>query len=267
MVTVNPALFENNGERAWDEITYKRGIGNLIKNLSRTEGIEIVDWIAFVEWHEGGFAHWHLLIEVTDEGKAGMIGRVRVKRYWPWGIWIREEGIRDEHHWIRMLGYFDTHGYFEGDKGHQGSLPAWAKDGNRRIKRWESMKGKKQSVRMRQEERLSEGQYLDVEPEESEKRCRRSYGLILKHCGAKTRLVMETNSWTHSSIVDIPYLEIKAGWAWEYLEGKGLVLLLSEDQYREFIAKVITMEAERSPQGGNVPVPDLVQESITLREG
>lgn len=239
MVTVNPSLFNGDGEIAWKEITFKRGIGNLIKELGRSEGIEIVDWEVFVEWHEKGFAHWHLIIEVSDEGRAGMIGRDRVKRHWPWGIWIREEGIRNQAHWNRMIGYFDRHGYFEGGKGNQGILPDWAKSKNIRIKRWESMKGKKGIATMRQDERSSKGEWFSMGEKRGE---RRNYGVILEECGNKTRVIVLSNSLADSFIVNVNYSEIKEWCRFPYIEGKGLVGQLTDDEYLLFISELKKLE-------------------------
>jgi hypothetical protein len=71
---------------------------------------------------------------------------------------------------------------------------------------------------------------------------RRAYGLILASCGARTRVVVETNRSAYSFFTELSYQVMKAGWAWEYVEGKGLTQVLSEDEYDSFIQSVLRME-------------------------
>ena len=141
------------GEEAYDDITQRRGIGNLVKNFGRTDKVRIVDYAGCVEWYENGFPHWHIFIETEEEGRAGMIGHGRIKERWPFGIYVNEDYIKSERHWKNLTGYFNSHGYFEKGKGYQGVLPEWAKDSVRRIRRWFGKKkegnGKKRSSRLR----------------------------------------------------------------------------------------------------------------------
>ncbi len=124
------------GREAYSEINSKRGIGRLLKQLERAEGVKIVDWVCFLEWHEDGFPHWHLFIETENKGRAGMIGHGVIKRWWPFGKVIWEHYIESEEHWKNLVGYFDKHGYFEKGKSYQGKLPVWALDSNGKIRRW-----------------------------------------------------------------------------------------------------------------------------------
>ena len=235
MVTINPALFNGDPELAWREVTYKRGIGNLLKNLERTEGVEVVDWIAFTEWHDNGFAHWHIMVEVSNEGKAGMIGVNTIRHYWPHGWYIREEPITDEAHWNRLTGYFSKHGYFQGGKGHQGTLPAWAKSKSIRIKRWESMKGGKRTSRITQDKTSQVNPYSPI-------RHRVTYDVLLKRCGATCRLIVQSSGSITSFDVNVPYFTVRSMSTWEYIEGKGLTQHLTLDQYRDFITHLRQLE-------------------------
>lgn len=239
MVTINPALFNGDPELAWREVVFKWGLGNLLKNLERTEGVEIVDWIAFVEWHDNGFPHWHIMVEVSNEGKAGMIGVNVIRRYWPHGWYIREEPITNEAHWNRLTGYFVKHGYFQGGKGHQGTLPGWAKRKNVRIKRWESMKGSKRSSRITQDKTSPITSYSFIHS-------RSTYEVILRRCGSKCRLTVDSGGSTTSFDVNLPYLTVRSMASWEYVEGKGLTQSLTLDQYREFIAHLRQLERNHS---------------------
>ena len=69
MVSVDRSIYEN-GEQAFDDITLRRGVGNLIKNLQRTDGVTILDWVCVTEWHEDGFPHWHILVETEEQEQA-----------------------------------------------------------------------------------------------------------------------------------------------------------------------------------------------------
>ena len=135
VLSVDPAKFRN-GEAGFETVAQKRGIGELVRNLGRVEGIEAIDWVAIIEWYNNGFPHWHVLIEVAKRGRAGMIGHGTIKSHWPFGIYVWEEPIESEGHWKHMLGYFGSHGYFGESKGHQSELPEWAMNSDRHIKRW-----------------------------------------------------------------------------------------------------------------------------------
>ena len=97
------------------------------------------DWVVCLEWHRNGFPHWHLTIDVTVQGKRGMIGGDNLRQYWPIGG-VRETPIKSKAHWYHLTGYFKKHGYFEKKKAHQGMLPKWAKEGTKRIRRSDSMR-------------------------------------------------------------------------------------------------------------------------------
>ncbi len=261
VLSTNPYSFENDPSRAWEEITFQRGVGNLLKNLERTEGIGIMDWVAFVEWYENGFPHWHVLIEVDKEGKAGMIGEQVIHRYWPkrFGLYIHEEPIKDLAHWANLVGYFDKHGYFDDGKGHQGRLPEWARVRNKVIKRYETKK-LKWGLEGKGNKKISQvSQDVGVDVEAGERSQRRAYGLILEECGAKTRIVVECKSWRHSWIAEVPYQEIKTAWTWEYIEGKGLTQVLDEAGYTSFVARVLDMEDSHS-ENHTLPTHNVRQE-------
>lgn len=249
ILSTDPSKFDSDGERAWREITFNRGLGNLVKNLERTEDIPIVDWIAFLEWYTDGFPHWHLFIEVEKAGKEGMIGEEKIHRYWPkkWAIIIKEKYIKSEFHWNSLTGYFDGHGYFEGGKGHQGDLPAWAKQKNIRIKRYETMKRRRGIARMIQNKTFDVGQYngVGILPGNilpKGKSPMRSYSLILDSCGAQSKLTVTSNGSANSFTIPIKYRIAKLSCGWEYIEGRGLTKSLSEDGYNSLLERMAKLE-------------------------
>lgn len=154
ILSVDPSLYRD-GEEAYEDITHRRGIGNLIKDLERTDRIKIRDYAGSIEWHENGFPHWHVFVETEGEGKAGMIGHGNIKRRWPFGIYVNEDYIKSEEHWNNLTGYFNSHGYFEKGKGCQGILPDWAKDSEKRIKRWFGKKGENRERKRRSKAHLN----------------------------------------------------------------------------------------------------------------
>lgn len=160
VLSVDPSLYRD-GEEACEDISHRRGIGNLIKNLERTDKIKIVDYAGLVEWYENGFPHWHIFIETEEEGKAGMIGHEKIKRRWPFGIYVNEDYIKSEEHWNNLTGYFNSHGYFEKGKGYQGILPEWAKDSEKLIKRWFGKKGEGKTKKQNSREHLNKTLDLD----------------------------------------------------------------------------------------------------------
>jgi hypothetical protein len=264
-LTVDRGRFRD-GEEAFDEITFKRGVGNLVKNLERTDGVKVVDWVNVVEWHRDGFPHWHLFVEVERAGKAGMIGHRVIKGRWPFGIVVWETPVKSEEHWKHLKGYFDRRGYFGEGKGHQSELPQWAKKSNRRIKRFETMKGKKSISRIRFEGVKNEGEGFsmgedegkDVNKDENktiggyvkgveclskiekspivEGIVRKTYEVILGGCGKKINIeVTGSCGGSFSKSYDVDYFKVKSFYEWRYIEGKGLIVEMDEFEYDIFI--------------------------------
>jgi hypothetical protein len=150
-----------------------------------------------------------------------------------------------------MMGYFGSHGYFDDNKGHQSKLPGWAVSGYfKKIKRYETMKLKKVSsgcTRTRDLGEVNSGACgkTGVEENDSWNYRLHDYKLILEKCGASTRVTFKSNSWSDSFKVDVAYADIKAGWEFEYVEGKGLVKYLDEDEFIEFILIIFAMQDDR----------------------
>lgn len=141
-LTVDRKKFKN-GRECFETIMRKRSLGEMIKNLIRTDGVAIRNWVWVQEWHRDGFGHWHIFIEVEKTGSAGMIGGHILRARWPHGVMVNERAIMNNDHWEKMVGYFDKHGYFEKGQEYQGRLPKWALEYTKTIKRWDGMTGKK----------------------------------------------------------------------------------------------------------------------------
>lgn len=219
MLSIDPKKFES-GEEAYIFIVAEEIISGLIRNLKRTIKVKVVDWVYSLEFHDSGFPHWHIMIEVGEEGFFGQIGKNNIKKYWPWGEYIREDFIRDEAHWKRLTAYFGSKGYFgEDEKKHQLSLPEWAQGWSKKIRRWNGMGHKK--LNSQKKENMSGRKRVDVKP-------MRSYKVILNECGRKSRIEFAWNfksdKWLKGGnfrIVDVSVFEINGGF--EYVKGEGWV--------------------------------------------
>lgn len=149
VATVNPKNFVS-GEAAYNYVTKNKLIPGLIRNIERGkkiknkesgkwetlyEPLKVTRWQWFLEWHSNGYPHWHIFLEMENEGFRGQIGVERIRHYWKIKVGeIYESWIKDLEHFRHLTSYFKGHGYFElkGDhkklKNHQMTLPDWAKN-------------------------------------------------------------------------------------------------------------------------------------------
>jgi hypothetical protein len=231
ILTVERNQFES-GEDAYIFVSDKELISDLIRNLKRTVKVKIVDWVYTLEFHKDGFPHWHIIIEVEEEGFFGQIGKDNIRKYWPWGEYIREDFIRDEAHWKRLTGYFGSKGYFgEGDKEHQLSLPAWAQGWAKKIRRWNGMA--KKNGKPKEKKLVSIRTRSEAKP-------MRPYKVILNECGRKTKIEL---AWNFESdkmlkggnfrIVDVSVFEINGGF--EYVKGEGWVREMNVQELEKWV--------------------------------
>lgn len=126
-LTLNPAGWVD-GEDAYMWYKINKPIGHFIENLGRA-GVKVTDWTCNMEWHDNGYPHWHLLIEVDKPGKAGMIGQELLHKLWSHGDSnnrIHEYYFNSEDRFKKFTGYFSKSGYLHKDKQHQITLPGWA---------------------------------------------------------------------------------------------------------------------------------------------
>lgn len=135
ILTVDPSLFSSPVE-AFNEIREKRLVAQFIRRLRRgvkekqgskwvqkIQPLEILRWAWFLEWHKNGFPHYHVFIQVPQEGSAGMIGGDRLRDSWKLGKIVKELYFENENHFREMTGYYSNKGYFEKGKKYQGELP------------------------------------------------------------------------------------------------------------------------------------------------
>lgn len=230
VLTVDPAMFKD-GQEAHDHITKKHLIPDFVHNLGRTIGVQVSDYVWVKEFYRSGFPHWHVFIDVSVEGKAGMIGGDVIRHYWPWSKWVREEPIKSERHWNRLTGYFEKHGYFNRNKAYQARLPEWALDEGRTIRRYGGKCDRSRTVGVdgvrvnRETGEVIEKKHHDERPE-SERPQRDAHRLRLKECGQLTHL-FEVNSpgiTQFIGTVHVPYKTFRDEIPGHYVDRLGYVV-------------------------------------------
>jgi hypothetical protein len=246
VLTVNPEFFEN-GKFAHRKITEKKLIASLVRDLERTQNVKVRTWQWVLEWHRNGFPHWHLFIDVSITGQKGMIGGDTIRHYWKWGG-VKEMPIKSLKHWFKLTGYFEKHGYFDKRKAHQASLPQWALDDNKTIRRtggsvqrkskvkdfasWfddSEEETEKSSIPPEEEEYflvLNIGKYFELQ---SKKYFRKSIGELLELCGSQT--VIRIGHGHFIGKIDIPYKKFRE-MPGEYVDGVGYVTNMD---HRDFL--------------------------------
>ena len=162
-LTLNPANWPD-GEQAYIWYKMHKPIGHFIENLGRA-GVKVTDWTCNIEWHDNGFPHWHLLIEVKETGSKGMIGQELLHELWSWGDLghrIHEGYFKSEKQFKEYTGYFAKSGYLHKDKQHQIILPSWASGQG-----WEGIKINRFSSKkaVKDQDEAAESQTSESEPE------------------------------------------------------------------------------------------------------
>lgn len=107
-------------EEYFSHIRKRKAIARLVKSMNLSN----CRWLWVLEFHRGGFPHWHLFIETTP-GKEGMIGKRFIQKRWKHGI-VWETYAQSKDHWGAICGYHQKNGYFAAEtKAHQLELPEY----------------------------------------------------------------------------------------------------------------------------------------------
>lgn len=251
-LTLNPAGWVD-GEDAYNWYKNEKPIGRFIENLGRA-GVKVTDWTCNMEWHDNGYPHWHLLIEVDKPGKAGMIGQELLHKLWSHSDTshrIHEYYFNSEERFKKFTGYFSKSGYLHKDKQHQVTLPAWANS-----KEWAGVKINRFSSK-----RIS-GRKQEPQPEpasEPVKRPRRIMTYAKKHdlCGNQVDIwevdVQQYGdekgySRTYIGKFTVPYETVINSLSGEFVEGYGY----SFEATTAFVCNVLKSweNAPPEPPGG-----------------
>lgn len=235
---------------AYLHVTEKKMLAALIKGLRKGvrfkrgnrwfwkyEPVKIAKWYWALEWHKDGFPHWHLLIEVADEGQAGMIGGDRIRHYWESG-WIKETYFRSESHFASLVGYYGKHGYFEKAKAHQGILPEAIKNDlkGRRIERTGGGMGRPSRANGSEGHKPGEARKCN---EDVEKKRYVDYTVTLGNCGLYSQVSMKMNDVEVTVITDIPYSTIKEKIGGEYVAGEGIMATIGESDVEWILDRAV----------------------------
>jgi len=255
VLTIDRRLFKD-GREAWEYVTAHKKIAGLIRNLKRAFGIKITKWKWFLEWHQDGFPHWHLFIEVENKGRAGMIGGDRIRHYWGLGKWTHESHIKNQGHWNFITGYFQKHGYFKSkDKKHQIKLPGWAEsqDGlkiRRSGSNVRARQAKSEFIRAMNyfQKRGDETEIVDIKTGEVIKerkkkliRRRRTYKAMFEACGQTTRIKLISDHTIMIFETDVPYRKIREKVPGHYEKGIGYTFNMSAKLFNYLFDKVLSV--------------------------
>lgn len=268
------------GQDAWEYTQGRKLVANFIRNLKRGKKIKkdkkwvwkyppvkIRKYRYFLEWHRDGWPHYHIFIEVEDEGKEGMIGQAFIHYYWPCGKIIKEKPFKSLGHWRYMIGDLKKHGYFGKEKKHQTTLPKWALDrGDIKIYRSGGSISKRSQKRdaldhyidaakerqknltifnvvattapAKEVELISEDgikRVVDTETGEITVVKKKTYRDRLKDCGRKTKIKIVDAGRSIEGVFKIPYHKIVKQFKGIYIKGEGYVFKIG----RTDIAKLM----------------------------
>jgi hypothetical protein len=206
----------------------KRRLRLMIHDLKRTWGVDVKEWVWFLEWHKDGFPHWHLLILVGSSGAGGQIGYDAIDKYWGLGG-VHESYFASAVQWESFTGYFKKTGYLEKGKAHQGKLPVWG-EGRKSLRRcggsFNLGRGKNVSVTLI--EILKDNNAL--------KRVVSSLGYAIENCGCSCEISYrrEDGLWSRWVHQDIPY-ECLRKLDGEYVQGRGWEFMIAKEYLYELL--------------------------------
>lgn len=213
ILTIDRNLF-NSGLQAWTTVREGRLVAEMMKNLKRVVGLKFEDWVWILEFHEDGFPHWHLFVQVDKPGAEGMIGGDLLRKYWGLGRVI-EIPIYSRSHWYSVFGYFEKHGYFHDEmKTYQAMLPEWGLKFEGIIKKYSSMLLPLVDGELRQTKEKVRRLF-------GKTRKKRMYEVILEECGKKSRVMVKGWGISVDMIVDTPYKKLRENLSGQYVEGIG----------------------------------------------
>ena len=238
VLTCDPSKFPEGPEKAFEYLKKKSAVSQFMHNLKRTHKIDFSNWLWVMEWHENGFPHYHVFIEVAEIGKAGMIGNETLLKCWKFGI-IHESYIKNKAHWDSVTTYFGKAGYFDpksntGDKKqHQLDLPEWALNVTYRIRKSNSMIFKKDAL---QGDYIEDEKWIDPDEPEKIKQSKKTYREILKACGKSTYIDIWYND-NHSfwKRIECPYRDF-VSFPGEYIHALGYQVAMKFNEFMLFLA-------------------------------
>ena len=113
---------------------YRRRLRRVMQEIRRElvrRGVVLLDFMTALEWHVGGWAHWHILLHMDRSDRAAMLPLDVIHRVWKHEDrepWIKALRVKNLAHWKELVGYIEGGGYFEDNgKDHQLEAPEWVR--------------------------------------------------------------------------------------------------------------------------------------------
>lgn len=248
-LTLDPSLFKSPAEA---NKACERKISDTVQALERQTGRVVLDYRWFKEWHEDGFPHWHVLIEF--DGPPGMLGGDLLRSVWGFGR-VFEGYFKSRAHWDAFVGYMGKTGYMGEGKEHQTTLPEWAMETHKRVRRYGgALEDRDEKIK---ELQASEGDWDAEWPwiEDHEKKSEddfsphRTNREIIASCGSSVELLMlegagELTSFGYSRET---YKEWKQRGG-EYVEKIGWVVVMTPREWHEHFMKHIRVDWDPMPR-------------------
>lgn len=220
VLTIDRKKFTSPKE-AFEFIQTKKMIPQLIHNLKRTKQCDVVDWLWLLEWHNDGYAHWHLLIEINNKSsESDQINFENIIEYWNIGEVILLD-IKTKKHFKNLIQYLVKN-------KKQARLPQWAQDERKMIRRSGAKQQKKHKAETKEKSK-------NTKSTATEKKQRKTYREILEKCGKATNFCISLgNSVISWQQLQIPYKQFRNKYLGEFVENKGYVVKMSFSSFIHF---------------------------------
>jgi hypothetical protein len=215
VLTLNRDRFPDGPRQAYEELCDKRAVGQFVQTLRRHE-IITGRGVGFLEWQDGLWAHWHLVVQLGPHAAESLNAAYRARRGQGVINWKDEHVAPAWQHGFssvqiirnleKQLSYACAYG--AKDKGHQLDLPKWAPEflaeNNRKSipKLWASRgkqsfwlaneSGSPSSIAggdaVAEDERIGDKDAPDDEPVKPAKE-RRPVTVIVENCGKERSVI------------------------------------------------------------------------------
>jgi hypothetical protein len=231
-------------------------------NLKRLNDISLTNYIWFIEFHEEGFPHWSLIVEIKEAITRKAMCTL-IKKYWAYGL-ADSKPVKSDDHLENLSKYFDKK---KPESIHQSTLPDWAMRYKKTIRRYgcknrtcygfimpknlsdrfptESLL-KRLFKRLKNEEKASMFSSTQGKSDRH-RRSRYPYFLILGNCGQKisVKAYQLSNSPVYRTF-DYPYKSFLEQFPdGEYESGEGYLPFLSPDSKKMIMESNIPLDMKK----------------------
>jgi len=172
-------------------IRQKKAVNRLLTRLNRLKGRVLGRYLWVLEFHRGGYPHWHLLVE----SEGGMIGKTAIESRWEHGL-VWESYIKSESHWGAISGYHKKKGYLAGEnKAHQLELPDYLIQSSRVRKFGANFKTKCSTWNNHRMNDSKSNDDAQVKPTKARRKRTRSYEERFKSCDSFCKICVNNSIW------------------------------------------------------------------------